>query len=251
MGHDSALGTPLHGDLVEMLEATRAAERAIFGLMDPVTRDAPRTIGEWSAKDLLAHLAAWREVEAGRLRTGWRDRQPAGSGTAAGDGDDDGGEPDDVANARIQAERETWSWDRVAADAEASIDALQAAIAATTAERLERSENLVAGIGANGANHALAHLSDAAGVAGPAAATAFQVFESTIEAIIVRGRIPDRDVGVMLYNLACNAALTGRPDAARRLVRDAFRRRPDLLEWALRDDDLQAIRAELPALAAG
>jgi DinB superfamily len=250
MTHDAALGTPLHADLVEMLEATRAAERAIFDLMDSATRDAPRTIGEWSAKDLLAHLAAWREVEAERLRTGWHDRQPADPGDAAGDGDA-GGESDDVANARIQAERETWSWDRVAANAEASIDALEAAIAGTSAEMLERSENLVAGIGANGANHALAHLSDAAGAAGPVAAGAFQVFESTIEAIIVRGRIPDRDVGVMLYNLGCNAALTNRPDEARRLVRDALRRRPDLLDWALQDGDLQTIRAELPVLAGG
>ncbi len=249
MTNDAARSDTLHADLVEMLEATREAERTIFGLMDPAGRDAPRSIGEWSAKDVLAHLAAWREVEAERLRTGWRDRQPADP-----DGDADGsaeGETGDEANARIHAERVAWSWEQVSAVAGSSIDALEAAIAATPAETLERSENLVAGIGSNGANHAIAHLADAAGVAGTAADDAFRAFEARIERIITRGRIPDRDVGVMVYNLACNAALTGRLVDARRLAADALRRRPDLLEWATQDDDLAAIRTELPSLAAG
>jgi hypothetical protein len=250
MTNDAAPRSALHADLVEMLEATRAAERAVFAPMDASLRDAPRTIGEWSAKDLLAHLSAWREVEAERLRTGWHERQPAATDDGGG-GSDAGGETEDEANARIQAERTAWSWDRVAAAAEASIDALEAAIVATSAEVLERSENLVAGIGANGANHAIAHLADAAGVAGPAAAAGFRAFEAEVEAIIVRGRIPDRDVGVMLYNLACNAALTGRADEARRLMRDALHRRPDLLDWALQDADLETIRTDLPALAGG
>ncbi len=234
----------LHADLVEMLEVTRAAERAIFGLLDPAQREAPGTIGDWSAKDVLAHLTAWREVEAERLRTGWRDR-PADQ-SQAGDG-----ETEDEANARIHAERAAWSWDRVAAAASSSIDALEAGISATPAARLEESENLVAGIGANGANHAIAHLSDIAAIAGPAARPLYRAFEQQIETIVVRGRIPDRDVGVMVYNLACNAALAGRLDDARRLAADALRRRPDLLDWALEDGDLATIRADLPALAAG
>jgi len=250
MTDDAAPPSALHTDLVEMLEATRTAERALFELMDASVRDAPRTIGEWSAKDLLAHLAAWRAVEAERLRTGWHDRQADTAGDTGG-GADGEGESEDEANARIQAERSAWPWDRVAAAAETSIDELEAAIVATSAETLARSENLVAGIGANGANHAIAHLGDAAGVAGPAAAPGFRAFEARIEAIIVRGRIPDRDVGVMLYNLACNAALTGRADEARRLLRDALRRRPDLFELAVEDADLVTIRAELPVLARG
>ncbi len=236
MTNDAALSDTLYADLVEMLEATREAEWTIFGSMEPAVRDAPRRIGEWSVKDLLAHLAAWREIEAERLRTGWRDRQPA-----AADGEADGApdrETEDEANARIHAERAGWSWERVATAAESSIDALEAAIAATPVGTLERSEHLVAGIGSNGANHAIAHLADAAGVAGAAADEAFRAFEGRIEAIVTRDRIPDRDVGGMVCNLACNAA-------------DALRRRPDLLEWATQDDDLAAIRSELPSLTRG
>ncbi len=232
MTNETAKGSPLHDDLVEMLEATREAERAVYALLDPAVRDAPRRIGEWSATDVLAHLAAWRAIEAERLRTGRRD-EPT--------------ESEDEENARIQAERAGWGWQRVAADAEASIDALEEAIRRTPAEELGRSDRLVAGIGGNGANHAIAHLSDVASLAGDQ--ERYRAFADRIEAIVVRGRLPARDAAVMLYNVACNDALTGRLDDARRLLVDAFRRRPDLLAWALEDSDLTVLRSELGALA--
>src|SRR6187402_2509727 len=52
--------TPLQDDLIAMLQATRAAERDLFGMFDDdaVTRAA--TVGEWSPKDIQLHLAAWR-----------------------------------------------------------------------------------------------------------------------------------------------------------------------------------------------
>lgn len=243
MTNEAAGGSPLQDDLIEMLEATRAAEREIFALLEPPVRDAPARIGEWSAKDLLAHLAAWRGVEAERLRTGVRDLQPD---TAEGDAR---AATDDEANARIQARRAGWSWERVAADAEASIDALEAQIRPTSAEDLTRSDQLVAGIGGNGANHAIAHLGEAAALAGDEAQRRFRAFTDRIEAILLQGRLPDRDAGVMLYNVACFDALGGRLDDARRLLRDAFKRRPELVEWAREDDDVAVLRSELDTLA--
>jgi hypothetical protein len=238
-------GDSLHRDLIEMLEATRDAERSIYGMLDPAVRDAPNTIGEWSAKDVLGHLTAWREIEAERLRTGWRERQGDGN-----DGSDDGAGTAqiDAENAQLAAERAGWPWERVAAAAEASIDALVEAIGATPAETLERSANTVAGIGANGANHALGHLPEIADLAGPDARPSVDALEHRIEAILARGRIADRDAGVMIYNLACSASLGGRLEDARRLITEALRRRPDLRDWSLEDPDLEAIRDEIPGL---
>lgn len=244
MADEATPAGTIHDDLFEMLEATRVAERAIYEALDPPVREAPGTIGDWSAKDVLAHLAAWREVEAERLRTGWHDRTHDGA-------DEPAGETEDDASARIQAERAAWTWQHVADAANTSLDELQSAIAATPAEILERSEHMTAGIGAHGADHALAHLADVANLAGPAAEPPFSAFERRIEAILRRGRIPERDVGVLLYNLGCNAALAGRLDDARRLVGDGLRRRPDLLDWALEDPDLASIRGELRGLAGG
>ena len=243
MTNDAAGGSPLHDDLIEMLEATRAAEREIFALLEPSVRDAPGRIGDWSAKDLLAHLAAWRGVEAERLRTGTRELQPD-----MADGDAPAA-TDDEANARIQTRRASWSWEQVAAEAEASIDALEAQVRTTSGEDLSRADQLVAGIGANGANHAIAHLGEAAALAGDEAETRFRAFADRIEQILLRGRLPDRDAAVMLYNVACFDALGGRLDAARRLLRDAFKRRPELLDWAREDGDVATLHPELDSLA--
>ncbi len=243
MTDDAPGHTPLHDDLVEMLTATCAAERDVFGMLEPAVRDAPRLIGEWSAKDVLAHLAAWRAIEAHRLETGW-DRQ-SGEDAAGSSGL---AESEDEANARIQAQRADWPWEQVVSEAEASIDALVASIRGTPAETLRKSERLVAGIGSNGANHAIGHLADVAPLANGDAR--FRAFADEIEAILLRGRLPDRDAGVMLYNIACFNALAGQLAEARRLLVDAFGRRQDLLEWALQDPDVAALRDELPGLAA-
>jgi hypothetical protein len=239
MVNDAEIPAPLHDDLVAMLTATRATERDLFGALAPGLRTAPGADGGWSPKDVLGHLAAWRAIEARRLEAAAAGVEPTGL--------PDPEEPVDDANARLQAERAGWSWDDVVADADASTDALIRAIRATPAAELDASEGLVAGIGANGANHAIAHLADIAQLAG--AVERFNAFAVEIEAILLQNRLRDRDSGTMLYNIACHRALTGELEEARRLLRDAFRRRPDLLEWAEQDPDVAALRGELQALA--
>ncbi len=230
---DPAGISPLHDDLAEMLTATRSAEHDLFDAVPAAEREAPRRIGEWSVKDVRAHLAAWRSVEALRLA-----------------GEPDGTNPDesdDDANARIQSQRAAWTWERVAEEADGSIDRLIAAIGTTSAEELARSDGLVAGIGANGANHAVGHLADLVPVVD--GSERYDAFLQQIKAILLRGRIPERDAGVVLYNIACHHALAGELDEARALLRDAFARRPDLAEFAAGDVDLVALRDELGDLS--
>jgi hypothetical protein len=253
VSHEDQDQTPLHDDLVAMLTATQGAEHDLFAMLQPDMRDLPGQIGEWSAKDVLGHLAAWRSIEARRLAS----RERAESGTNAvsipGDGDpsdndpsDD--EPIDDTNARLHAERDEWSWEEVAAAADDSIQALADAIRATPVQALRSSSRLVAGIGANGANHALGHLADVASMAG--GDKRFRALGGEIEAILMRGELPDDGAGTLLYNIACHDAMTGRLDDARRRLRDAFRLRPDLAAWAEQDSDVDALRGELHDLAA-
>jgi len=245
--------TPLHDDLVAMLTATRDAEHDLFAMLQPDMRDLPGQIGEWSAKDVLGHLAAWRSIEARRLAS--REKAEAGTDavTIPGDGepsdaDPSDDEPIDGANARLHAERDDWSWEEVAAAADESIEALAAAIRATPAQALRSSSRLVAGIGANGANHALGHLAEVASMAG--GDKRFRALGDEIEAILMHGELPDDGAGTLLYNIACHDAMTGRLDGARRRLRDAFRLRPDLVAWAEQDSDVDALRGELHDLAA-
>ena len=66
-----------------------------------------------------------------------------------------------------------------------------------------------------------------------------------------RGDWPDRAAAYARYNLACFHALSGDLDAARALLRQALPGQEELRTFAPKDDDLIALRDEIPALAAG
>jgi hypothetical protein len=225
--------SPLQQDLVALLEAVRRAEHDLFAALDDGSHREP-VIENLTGGDIRAHLAAWRGVEARRLL-----------GTVT---DDDPRPGDDVdeANARIQAQRGGWSAEQAGASAEASIDGLIAAIRASTNDALCECDQLAAGIGANGVNHALGHLSDIARIAD--AEERYAQLAAEVEAILDRNHLMPRDSGVMLYNLACHTALSGRTGDALRLLGTAFARRADLRDHARDDPDLVSVREELAAI---
>jgi hypothetical protein len=238
-----ATSSPLHADLIEMLQATRSAERDLYALLGADVRDAPASIGEWSAKDVLAHIATWRAIEARRLeaRAGRASPEPA-----ADPGLDD---PVDESNALLHARHADWAWETVDGEADASVEALIAAFGRSSTDILcECPDGIVAGNGANAANHSMAHLSDIATLAGDL--ERYDAFAHQLEGILARGHLPPRDSGVMLYNIGCHHALSGDLDQARRLMRSAFAHRHDLLEPALEDEDLLVLNSELSELAA-
>jgi len=235
--------SPLNADLLAILRVTRDAERDLFGMLPVALREERRTIGEWSAKDVWAHLAAWRAVEARRMDARVRG-EPAPAGDPAPDA------PIDASNAALHAQHADWSWDAVDREADASVAALLAAIGQSSNDILcECDEWSVAGIGSNGVNHAVGHLPEIADLAG--GLERFDAYARELESILRRGHLPPRDSGVILYNLACQRALSGQLDEARRLLRDAFARRHDLQEAARDDPDLAALGGELPSLPVG
>jgi hypothetical protein len=232
--------SPLQRDLIAMLDATRAAERDLFGEIETGARETAGAIGEWSAKDVLAHLAAWRAIEARRIAA----RSQPASGLDASDPALD--EPIDQSNARLHDQRAGCTWEAVAGEADASIDALIAAVRRSSTDVLcECDDGSVAGIGANGVNHALGHLPEIAKMAGDR--TRFGAFADEVEAILGAGHVPPRDSGVILYNIACARSLSGELDDARRLLRAAFARRHELRELAPNDPDLSAVHQDLAA----
>ena len=233
--------SPLQRDLIAMLDATRAAERALFGEIGAGARERPAAIGEWSAKDVLAHLASWRSIEARRIAA-------RSAGRALDEGDPPLDEPIDESNARLRDEHVDWTWEAVAGEADASIDALIAAVRRSSTDVLcECDDGSVAGIGANGVNHAVGHLPEIAKMAGDRAR--FGAFVDEVETILGAGHVPPRDSGVILYNIACARSLAGELDDARRLLRAAFSRRHELRELAPSDPDLAALGDEVLSLA--
>ena len=235
--------TPLQVDLAEMLQAMRVAERELFALVPDQDRDGAARIGSWSVKDVRAHMAAWRAIEARRLEAAARGE------SAALDGDPATDDPVDDSNAILHARYADWSWEDVDHEADASVDALLAAIERSSAEMLCECDGTFAGIGANGVNHAMGHLPEVAALGGARGQERFGAFAYEIEAILRRGHLMPRDSGVILYNIACARAVSGELDESRRLLHAAFARRADLREAAREDPDLAALGEELAALA--
>ena len=229
---------PLVESLVAQLRAMREAERDLFGGLDPAVRDRPMRPGDWSPKDHQAHLTAWKGRQANRIRAV---RQGEAFPT-------DGRETDEI-NAELQLLRAGWTWDAIVAEADEVSALLESEIRSAGPALLLESGRLIGGIFGNGPFHAATHFGwlleaeiglDAAGV---------EAFIGVEELLLASTDLPDTDRGTGLYNIACTHALAGRLERARSLLRDAFRLRPDLAEFAQGDADLVELRGELASLA--
>lgn len=229
--------TDIRSALVDTLRAARATERNVFGAFEAADRDAPPADGEWSPKDIQAHLGAWRRHMTERLAAIREDRPEA----------EDGGETD-ATNAVIHDERADWPWDRVLVDAEATADDLIAEVEAADDATLAV-DRTVGSIMGNGAEHTIIHVGSVADRVGLGSAVAD--LSGQIEAIVDRGGWPPRSAAFARYNLACFHALAGRLDDARALLRLALPVEQDLRDFAAEDSDLVALRDELPELARG
>ena len=226
----------LRTGLIAGIRAARAAERDVLAALDPGVRDAPAPNGGWSPKDVQAHLNAWKGRTVDRLRAlRIGANEPVEVET-------------DEANAKFHAERVAWSWREVVADADASTDELIAEIEAAPDETLAlpRISGTIMG---NGSEHTLTHLTPIAATVGLGSRTL--ELADDITAIIDRGGWPARAAAYARYNLACYHALSGNLDVARSLLRQALPEQEELREFAPKDDDLIALRDELPTLGGG
>lgn len=63
----------------ELLEAVQQIRRELDGIiagLDEEQMERPGSFGEWSFKDMVAHLTGWRLVTAARLEAGLRNEEP-------------------------------------------------------------------------------------------------------------------------------------------------------------------------------
>jgi hypothetical protein len=220
--------------LVEQLRAMREAEREIFGSIEPEVRDRPMRPNDWSPKDHQAHLTAWKEIQAERLRA-----------LASGDAPPFTGRETDEINAELQATRSGWAWDAIADEADKVTDELVAEIEHAGPSMIKETEGLVGQVFGNGAAHALTHFGWLVQADVGVNEQRVAAFVDEHERHLASPGLSDSDRGVGLYNLACAHAVAGRLDRARPLLRTAVTLRPDLAEFAKEDPDLVELREEL------
>lgn len=220
--------------LLDAIRYVANIEQAFISGISEAERQATGTLERWSPKDLIAHNAAWKGDLSRRL---------AGEELPAIEDYDD-------ANAEIFASFQGKTWGDVVMYTLVVQNNLEAALERLDEEELEGSEVLGRGdeiptwrdIAGTACIHPLLHLSENAIERGdPERAVRLHH-----EALPVLLEIDDSPQwrGNLVYNVACQYALTGDVQKAILQLGEALRLRPDLAEWSQQDSDLASLRDE-------
>jgi hypothetical protein len=226
--------------LAATIRTTRGAERDLFGGLDDAARERPIRAGDWNPKDFQAHLTAWKSRQADRfaaVREGQELLPPM----------DD--HEEDALNAELRATRIDWDWAAIVAEADAVADRLVDEIRRADPEVLRASDRLMSGTFGNGVLHTVTHFRWLLEAGVPLDRARVAAFEDEALRVVSAAAIPEKARAVGLYDLACYHALSGSPDVARSLLRDAFRLDPELVEYSHTDEELLSIRDDLDGLA--
>jgi hypothetical protein len=230
----------LNEALATTVEATRRAERDLFGALDAVIRERPIRADDWTPKDFQAHLTAWKGRQADRfvdLREG-RETPPGLEG-----------EEEDAINAELRATRIDWAWPAIVQEADEVTDRLIGELRRADPAAFRASDRLIPGTFGNGVFHALTHVRWLLEAGVPLDRARVAAFEEEALELSMDEAVPAKVRAVSIYNFACHHALTGSVDVARRLLPEAFRMDPKLVEFSRTDPDLEALYGEIDDLA--
>jgi hypothetical protein len=113
--------------LIDHLEAVRARWRRLIDDVGPDRLEEPGPMGDWTFKDLAAHLTAWRRRSVDRLEAAARgEPQPPNAWAADLEGEDE----DDPINAWIHDRTKDRAANELLAESDAVYDDLIAAVRA-------------------------------------------------------------------------------------------------------------------------
>lgn len=230
----------LTGALARTIETARSAERDLFGGLGGSVLERPIRPGDWNPKDFQAHLTAWKARQADRfaaMREG-RELPPPMDDTE-----------EDAINAELRSTRVDWDWAAIVEEADAVAERLSLELRKSDPEVIRASDRLMSGTFGNGVLHTLTHLRWLLEAGVPLDRARVAAFEDEALRVVSVAAIPEKGRAVGLYDIACYHALSGSPDIARNLLRDAFRMDPELVEYSRTDEELQSIRGDLDSLA--
>jgi len=230
--------------LLDVLENAHQQEIVFADSLSDEQRAASGQPDAWSAKDIIAHLAAWRTRLLDTLQAGLRgERRP-----------EDGDADMDHTNLGIFEEHRGKTWEEVTAMLdEAHYRALDFVRLTPEADLLDPEKAPNANrrppwqaLLAENVSHATAHLWQFQLEHGePDQAIALQ--ESIAQSL--QGFADPTVASYGVYNLACVYARTGRHENAIRTLGESLRLNPSLTEWSKQDPDLNALRDEPAYLA--
>ncbi len=222
--------------LIDLLHQAHEIEHSTLAEQSETQRAANGSFKRWAAKDVIAHIAYWRERLTKNLAAQRRGEKAEGA------------EEFDEINAQVFEKNRDRTIDEIATEAERVFASFIAQVNEFSNEELTdprpfgwyRERPLREAIQGNSYEHPLIHLSYFYLENGNAA-RAQQIQERMAANLRELDHSPGAR-GAVDYNLACFYALSGEPAKAISLLRGAFAARPDLLEWSKQDTDLDSLR---------
>ncbi|HEX2347304.1 MAG TPA: DinB family protein [Ktedonobacterales bacterium] len=229
--------TALRAALIALLNRSQAHEEAFRGEFSEAEREQVGTADNWAPKEVIAHLAYWKNRQSARVEAMAR-------GEEAPESEDWG-----MVNTETWPEHAHLTWDESVKRSDDATGRLIAAVRAlpesalTNPDDQESEANLLfATTMGNSIGHVAEHMANHYRSLGQTD-RAMQVQQEVVQAI-VDAHLGASAEGGARYNLACYYALHGQPDDAISELRDALAKRPDLIPWARQDHDLDSLRED-------
>jgi len=238
--------TPMNPHILALLRFARQQELKLVGELNDVERNTIGTLDAWAAKDLLANIMRWKELQTQKLAAAKRGEVPPSRRGM-----------DEVHQINRQAflSYHTHTFGEIEKASEQIFNAFIAQVESMSEEELndphyypwQEGERLRGGVLNDGLFSPCEQLTTFA-LQREHRQFAFQLQEALVEEVR-RSGLPAEGVGVTIYNLACFYAKNNLPEKALLLLPQALKLRPTLLEWSRRDPDLASLHAN-PAFQA-
>ncbi len=229
--------TALRAALIALLNRSQAHEEAFRAEFSEAEREQVGTADNWAPKEVIAHLAYWKNRQSARVEAMAR-------GEEAPESEDWG-----MVNTETWPEHARLTWDESVKRSDEATSRLITAVKAlpesalTDPDDQESEANLLfATTMGNSIGHVAEHMADHYRSLGQTD-RAMQVQQEVVQEI-VDAHLGASAEGSARYNLACYYALHGQPDDAISELRDALAKRPDLIPWARQDHDLDSLRED-------
>jgi tetratricopeptide (TPR) repeat protein len=224
----------LKSRLITLIETMNTEEQALFANLSEAERSVPGKPNQWSPKDIIAHLAAWKEREVENLVAAARKESPVNH--------DDFEE----INAREFEIYRAKSWAEILEKAAEANRRLVEQIAGRTETELEQiwQENRKTwqSIIGTGYIHPIMHLGQIYAERGDKE-YGTQLQEKAAAELLELDEAPSWQ-GTVRYNLACHYALIGETEQAIKGLGKALEQNPRLKDWSREDPDFVSIREE-------
>jgi hypothetical protein len=224
--------------IMDLLHHVLEQERAFLASISEDERLETGTEQHWSAHDVVAHIAEWKERQARRIELSERGEDLPSTNDI------------DSANRMIFETHHHKQWDEVTVLLEHANEHLARIVQSLPDEALNQTDRYPWQNGVplwwrivnNAASHPVTHMS-AYDQERSRSAQADRWQEATAQLLLNLDGDPQWH-GIVKYNLACHHALGGRKQAAVEGLQQALALNPSLLEWSKEDPDFASIRQE-------